>query len=138
MTREDKKQEIAHIMMAWRDSGGCNLEGSIDQILDLDSKSVNSTCPPLDKDKAIREVMKNFDFVKVKKAMDALGWKWALSGGVPSLYQIEADALYKLEQVCFGSSKCIWSGGFFAELDEKEQVLSLKFILTGWEAFDEP
>ena len=76
-------------------------------------------------------IMQNFDFHKVHKAMESLGWKWALTRGrgldVPTVDDLRETARDLLEDVKPGHHR--GTGGFEATNH------SLKFIVEeySWE-----
>lgn len=140
---EQKKQELAQLLVDWKNSGGVGLETTINCIADiLEGKGSGVECkyPPLNKDLAIEEVMKHFNFSKVQKAMSSLNWTWyntPAGFSVPTLDEVMACARNLLEKVCYGKFRSVSSGGFVAKYNEEEQVLSLDFVLTSWDYYEE-
>ena len=96
------------------------------------------------KEKLIEDILENFDFDKVKKTMNFLGWTWAKLQDVPTTYQIMKSARERLEGAYNNAMKnkkdsCLSSGGLraFAEYNKKSKVvdfLQLDFVLTSWES----
>lgn len=93
-----------------------------------------------EKERIIAEVMDNFDFDRVEKVMQFLGWSWFDDGGrfeVPSISVLKWRAEGMLDDVMehygtgeYCSVKC---GGFVATLTVKGE-LSLEFVLNESEA----
>ena len=88
--------------------------------------------------KAIKEIMKEFDFEKVHKTMTFLDWTWGWDGKVPSLAEIKSHAKEKLKRVCRESNGQgrfgISSGGFLGEIVSHEsKILRLSFVLSDWD-----
>ena len=92
------------------------------------------------KQELIDEVMDNFDFNKVAKAMKALGWVWATTQfDVPTESDIRKQARDILNNVYDSSIRtgedCTrGTGGFEATYMLDYKMLSLKFIVSSWEA----
>jgi hypothetical protein len=100
--------------------------------------------------KMIEEIMEEFDFDKVYKAMDALDWKWR--GQIPSIEDLEKEA----ERLLRGAAKSRlgdfkrshWelgiingTGGFQATAfcdRTKTRItgLDLKFVVSEWDEGD--
>ena len=83
--------------------------------------------------KAIKKILKNFDFGKVHRVMENLNWYWndTKDGGVPTVEDLKSQAKDLLKKVTEGNYKVISSGGFEAEY--RDEVLTLKFVLEEWE-----
>ena len=83
--------------------------------------------------KAIKKILKNFDFGKVHRVMESLNWTWVDSkdGGVPTIEELKAQAKDLLTKVTEGEFSIISCGGFEAEYRDK--VLTLKFVLEEFE-----
>jgi hypothetical protein len=87
-------------------------------------------------DKRITFIVDQFDYIRVHKAMHALGWKWAYSkteNGIPSIGELVNHSIRLMEAVLKHEGKenkpyHIGSGGFYATLDE--DLLTLTFELT--------
>ena len=78
--------------------------------------------------------MKNFDFRKVEKVMEYLGWTWRLSSETPTIAELKEQARAMLLLLKKGSSH-VSSGGFVAErykVDGK-WIYSLSFQVEEWE-----
>lgn len=76
----------------------------------------------------IRLTLERFDFTRVAKAMQAIGWVWKTHDGMrsPNELEIEKAAIELLSQVSEEWPSAS-SGGLTAELDEGELYLS--FVL---------
>lgn len=99
------------------------------------SESETSANENFVRDRAIDEVLRNFNFDSVHKAMVALDWKWAVPFSasemeVPSLERIREQARDLLTQVWDDNEPDSLSsiGGF--EAGRSEDSLHLEFILT--------
>lgn len=82
------------------------------------------------KEKLVKDILKNFDFKKVHKIMIQLNWHWR--GKVPTIEDIKYQARKLLENViydehCWGSG----TGGFYAQ--KTEETVTLYFILESSE-----
>lgn len=87
------------------------------------------------RDRAIDEVLRNFDFDSVHRAMVTLNWKWsvpfsATEMGIPNLERIREQARDLLTQVWHDNEPDSLSsiGGF--EAGRSEDSLHLEFVLT--------
>ena len=99
--------------------------------------------------KYIDDIMDNFNFAQVRKAMEALNWKWATSNGVPTMDELRDQA----ERLLRGAAKSRlgdfkrshWelgiingTGGFQATAfcdRTKTRItgLDLKFVVSEWD-----
>lgn len=92
------------------------------------------------KQELIEEVMDNFDFGKVAKAMKALGWVWVTTQfEVPEESEIRKHVRELLNLVYDGAVRTegdwtMGTGGFEATYEVDHKMLSLKFIVSSWEA----
>jgi hypothetical protein len=82
------------------------------------------------KNKSIKKIMKHFDFKRVHKTMEALEWEWVFVG-VPSLEEIKKFAKELLIR-SVSEKITISTGGFTSKYDEKDNTISLSFIVTDW------
>ncbi len=73
----------------------------------------------------IEQILCNFDFVRVKKTMDALRWEWH-GEGVPSIAIIKCLAC-DIMTIAEAEKTSIAEGGFKARYDEG--TLTLEFIV---------
>jgi len=88
----------------------------------------------------IDEIMDNFDFAKVVKAMEALDWNWATAhadDGIPSEYEARAFARNLLKQaaarIVSKEDNCYYLGcGGFVVRKYYDGGLELEFVLTSW------
>lgn len=80
---------------------------------------------------AFDEIMENFDFEKVQRAMADTGWEWDHTG-VPSVSDLKAAAKEKFEHLQGNSNTTsIYSGGLrlTRELDDNRLLFCLEFVL---------
>mgnify|MGYP007100172567 CR=1 FL=1 len=95
------------------------------------------------RDNYIKEILDNFDFIRINKVMDYLNWKWASIGEVPNIEQLKKHAKKYLEQaydeVLLNKFKNYetGSGGFLVEVIYDENLskviwLRLQFVLNEW------
>lgn len=80
----------------------------------------------------ISDILDNFDFERVHKAMIALEWNWYLGmggEGIPSVGALQKAARELLSEAWMKKTT-ISSGGFSAEYDDGDLVL--RFILEEW------
>ena len=101
----------------------------------------------LNKQKAIDNIIDNFNWEKVHNAMSALGWTWHDSEGeTPTtgmLFRCGVDLLHDVyDRAEQQKENCVTSTGGFRALaiineDTKEvESIRLVFELTSWEAYD--
>lgn len=84
---------------------------------------------------AIADIEENFDFIQVKKTMDALKWVWVLDSGVsdiPSIDEIKKTVHEMLVKSCEEKISHA-TGGFFVKYSKKQKYISLKFCVSEWE-----
>ena len=93
------------------------------------------------KQELIDEIMNNFNFEKVHKTMTLLDWKWYqpdFKSEVPNLEKIKVLAISHLKGALSNPKvrgvSISYGGGFQADYDHKEGILSLKFVVDSWEA----
>lgn len=90
------------------------------------------------KEEHIEEIMNWFDFNRVHRAMDALGWSWFYTEGTPSVKQLRECAEDLLSQT-YDKGKSIpgdygiATGGFHAWYNYEYDQLELKFVVSSWE-----
>lgn len=98
------------------------------------------------KQRWIDEIMDNFDFNRVAKAMKALEWEWHDAfEGVPTESEIRMQARYMLNAIdvvkTATSTGYYDTGGFIASGDydanNNLEGLTLVFQLFEWQAYDE-
>ena len=84
-------------------------------------------------DKLIKMILESFDFERVHDAMVEDNWTWlhAAGGGVPTIEELQEQAIYSLQEVCFTRGKYfkMSNGGFEAE--RYKGAITLRFI---WES----
>lgn len=84
----------------------------------------------------IKNIVSNFDYERVHKTMEALGWTWFHSSTetkVPSIGEIVISSIELMEELLsdkYKGSKSIGTGGLYVRLED--DVLSLEFIVTDW------
>jgi len=79
----------------------------------------------------IDEIIRWFDFEKVRIAMVALDWHWHSETQAPSTGELVLTAIKLLNRVVEEDLSAIPTGGFLAE--NRNGILSLKFVLTDWD-----
>jgi hypothetical protein len=101
----------------------------------------------LNKQKAINDIIENFNWEKVYNAMYALGWTWHDSEGeTPTTGMLFRCAMGLLHDAYDGAEKdkcdyLVGTGGFRAQAivseDTKEvESLRLAFEVCSWESYD--
>jgi hypothetical protein len=78
-------------------------------------------------DAQVEEVLASFDFDRVFRVMDWLGWTWANLGRTPTRADLALEARRLLGELA-GAPGVLGSGGLRASYKE-DGTLSLKFIL---------
>lgn len=78
-------------------------------------------------DEQVEEVLASFDFDRVFRVMDWLGWTWANLGRTPTRSDLAREARRLLGELD-GAPGVLGSGGLRASYKE-DGTLSLKFIL---------
>lgn len=86
----------------------------------------------------VEPVIKEFDFKRVRQAMVALDWKWALLDGfhVPTIENLQQKARYLLEEVAktrTNIDRTIGTGGLWAQ--KIDDGLVLRFIVEETELY---
>lgn len=91
--------------------------------------------------KEVREILEEFDFIKVNEVMKFLNWTW-YDGDVPNIAKLILQASELLEEVYSEVEKTKedsfrGTGGFEAKgfYEENEIYLRLSFVLTDWDNF---
>lgn len=81
----------------------------------------------------IEEVLKNFDFEKVRKVMVFLDWKWHGEGEpeIPSIYRMIERSRELLTNACKHKHGLAATGGFVARHDDG--FFELSFVLESYE-----
>lgn len=95
-----------------------------------------------EKAERLNEIAHWFDFKKVSDVMQFLGWQWR-SSGVPTEEEIRSFCLSVVTDVynktcATMTSHSYDSGGFFIQSnieDDDTISISVKFVLTDWDAF---
>lgn len=83
---------------------------------------------------AICEILRDFNFVKVEKVMQATEWKWAIGNDlrVPEIDEMK-DSCVRLLNEAAREKTTVSSGGFEASYkidDFDKEVLTLKFVVA--------
>lgn len=102
----------------------------------------------LNKQKAIDEIIENFNWEKVQKTMDALGWTWHDSEGetptLGALFRCATGLLHdtydRAEMMKVNCSSA--TGGFMVRAfvnDETKEIYSLRlaFEVCNWDSYEE-
>lgn len=87
------------------------------------------------KQDAIDEIMDNFDFEKVAKVMETLGWRWVSSETdlqIPDVSEIRKQAR-RLLTTALKEKTCIATGGLKVTYLKDEKFLHLEFVVTEWD-----
>ena len=86
----------------------------------------------------IDEVMDEFDFSKVQKVMEFLGWKWASAEeGVPREAELRKK-VRRLMETCYrdsvnhGRDWSMGTGGFIVKYYYEDDFFEVDFCLTQW------
>lgn len=87
-------------------------------------------------DTRVEEILKNFDFEKVRKAMLALDWCYGSDTEVPTIGELFFLAKELLEKTLENRYSSISTGGFKATLST-DGFLSLEFIIADWNVDNE-
>lgn len=85
------------------------------------------------------DIMRDFDFEKVKTTMTHLKWYWGVAHKAPSIRELKETAQELLDNVIqdAGNDTCLCgTGGFLAEY-HPQAGLSLKFIVEEAENYPE-
>lgn len=91
----------------------------------------------LTKQDLIDDIMDNFDFEQVHKAMALLDWKWGMGKEerIPDVSELRKYARNRLKEAISNPNHYSSSGGFVAKQD-KDGGLELLFMLTEWNTWD--
>lgn len=89
----------------------------------------------------IEDILDRFDFEQVKKAMDALDWKyWDSAGKTVTIYELRKKARDLLNSADAQTPSEYWfvsSGGFEVERrmypKDTKKYFYLKFVVTEWD-----
>jgi hypothetical protein len=85
-------------------------------------------------ERAIKEIMDEFDFAQVHKAMVALDWVWGTTdtAHIPSIKELRIEAKRQLTELCENGHSAIDCAGFYSTYDKKNKHLKLSFIIESW------
>ena len=90
----------------------------------------------------IDEILDQFDFEKVKKAMDALNWTWGMGKWgtgtealVPDIPELRKQAREMLWDLVRSKYRMIKTGGLVVEKDD-DDTLELRFEVSSWNTWD--
>jgi hypothetical protein len=87
------------------------------------------------KQDAIDEIMDNFDFEKVAKVMEVLGWKWVNSETdlkIPDVSELRKQAR-RLLTTALKENTGVATGGFKVTYLKDEKFLHLEFVVSEWD-----
>jgi len=96
----------------------------------------------------IEDILDNFDFSEVKKAMDALDWEWFDTAGIPEIPDLRkcarrlltesAEQVMKTNETPAEANRA--TGGFRAiahRYDDTEKIyFKLSFEVTSWDNYE--
>ena len=82
----------------------------------------------------IEDILDEFDFYKVEKAMAALNWTWA-GQGYPTIGEMRKTARGLMRDLIKMKDGAVSTGGFLARKQtfEEEPFYELSFVLTSWD-----
>lgn len=80
--------------------------------------------------KAIENIMLNFDFEAVHEHMNSVNWKWGIK--VPNTHDLIDEAQRRLISVCENNFYYSESGGFVVHRHKKSKTLHLYFAIESW------
>ena len=85
--------------------------------------------------KAIKEIMEEFDFARVRKVMLALDWTWLNAPSSPSIEELRGAAEKLLIKGVESADIFHYSstGGFDTYCDNTNKSISLSFVVEVWE-----
>lgn len=95
----------------------------------LQKSAQNKMTPPKSLDVMIDDIMKNFDFQRVRDVMVFLRWSWTTTNGIPMIDEIRHFAKEILIKA-YNENTCVSSCGF--EACYIDGTLGLKFVLSSW------
>lgn len=92
----------------------------------------------------IENILDEFDFYRVQKAMDALDWVWASSGGVPDIGELRRCARrlfeYAMKADTAEPDYMTGTGGFEVSRSlypgDAKRYYSLKFVVSDWNNYE--
>ena len=86
----------------------------------------------------IEDILDEFDFGKVQKAMELLEWTWGHPPEYPSIGELRKAARNLLKWLIPHESGGTGTGGFHAEKRtfEGSPYYSLSFVLTSWDNYE--
>ena len=79
----------------------------------------------------IDNILDEFDFERVHKAMVALNWQWHNTDGVPTIGDLRRNARNLLIEVTHDNHVMVGSGGFYAY--NEDGTLGLRFEVASYE-----
>lgn len=90
--------------------------------------------------KAIKEIMENFDFAKVRKVMLVFDWTWGSPPKSPGIEELKEIAEQILIESTLDTGDCsdvhyVSTGGFEAACDWGQKGMRLIFVVESTEAF---
>jgi hypothetical protein len=76
----------------------------------------------------------NFDWGRVQKGMDAVGWRWVPISRVPTVSDLKENA-ERLVRDAYRNKTRNATGGLEAEYIEEDDTVRLIFVFSQWEGF---
>ena len=89
----------------------------------------------------IEDIMDSFDFSRVQKAMNAIGWKWAAKGMEPAYIPTEKQLRQKARELMKDVTSCAIKskaeGGLKVVKHDDDHELTLEFIIEHYRTYNE-
>jgi hypothetical protein len=85
------------------------------------------------KKKAIENILDNFNFESVHKAMTVLNWTWYFTDGVPKISDLRKEARRLLKDVAKRKEDKFFTGTGGFEVSKEDGILELKFVIAEWD-----
>ena len=79
----------------------------------------------------IDEILDEFNFQDVHRAMKALNWTWYGSDDSPSIGDLRRQSRKLLQELLKDNNQCVGTGGLFAY--KEEGLVGLRFEVTRYE-----
>ncbi len=83
----------------------------------------------IDTEKAINEIIKQFNFNNVHKAMIAVGWTWYEPPVIPTIEMLKQVAIDGLNHVVNDNVPEMRTGGFTFWFEKKDNSIGMYFVL---------
>ena len=86
----------------------------------------------------IEDILDEFDFQKVHKAMELLEWKWGMPPAYPSIGELRKTARSLLKCLIPHEAGSTATGGFHADKRtiDGDPFYKLSFVLTSWDNYE--